>query len=613
MQIAKTNKLEFFLVLFCLLMILLYLWPIWSAGDTVYVPPFDFLDIAIPMSKILSESGKIFAANFETIPNMMGGLPRAVYGSEFYFFPWLFYFFEPFTVFAIQETLIHYTAFGSMVLFLRYILPLSRMNPWHTGILYLTALCYALLPFFPGMGLSIPLLPLFFYLMLVIRDQNDRFWHWALLFFIPFFSSFVLVYVFAISLVVACYVYNFIRFKRINISWLIAISIIMLLYLIVEYRLILLLFFDQEFISHRTEFSRKLLPFWDAYKGARDIFLLGQSHTHTIQSPYIVATVIIGGLLQLINKRIVSNPMAILVSIVLLIFFFGDYVHIVTNAEYFLLFVALFALLGIYSSKSKIFFSLLFFILGSSIWYGFWYFEGWNFWIKYFPDLKLFDLSRYALLNPFIWYVLFGFSLISIFQYVRAYGKFLILLIAAVQIFTLWQSRLFYPNPNGLNFKNYYDTHLFQEISRIIGKDKTLYRVGSVGIPPAVSLFNGFYTVDGYSPNYPLEYKHAFREIIESNFSYNPNSYRFFEYWGSQCYLIAGDKNYHYYIKNGDMHNFHINIEAFTALGGNYILSGYPIVQTGKADLILIKKIYSKKSFWTVWLYRVVSIDNETI
>ena len=53
-----------------------------------------------------------------------------------------------------------------------------------------------------------------------------------------------------------------------------------------------------------------------------------------------------------------------------------------------------------------------------------------------------------------------------------------------------------------------------QEIDDAIGRDKSTYRVAHLGISPAPALMHGFYTVDGYSNNYPLEYKHRFREVI---------------------------------------------------------------------------------------------------
>ena len=53
-----------------------------------------------------------------------------------------------------------------------------------------------------------------------------------------------------------------------------------------------------------------------------------------------------------------------------------------------------------------------------------------------------------------------------------------------------------------------------QEIDDAIGRDKSTYRVAHLGISPAPALMHGFYTVDGYSNNYPLEYKHRFRKLL---------------------------------------------------------------------------------------------------
>lgn len=51
-------------------------------------------------------------------------------------------------------------------------------------------------------------------------------------------------------------------------------------------------------------------------------------------------------------------------------------------------------------------------------------------------------------------------------------------------------------------------------------------RVASIGICPVVSLMHGFYTIDGYSNNYPLEYKHTFWGIQTEELALNdyPNN-----------------------------------------------------------------------------------------
>ena len=53
----------------------------------------------------------------------------------------------------------------------------------------------------------------------------------------------------------------------------------------------------------------------------------------------------------------------------------------------------------------------------------------------------------------------------------------------------------------------YYAPPLFIEIKNWIGEDQPKYRVGSIGLHPAVPVFNGFFSIDGHSNYYGLDYK----------------------------------------------------------------------------------------------------------
>jgi len=52
-------------------------------GQDLYIPTYDNLNSTIVMTKILAESGKKFSDSMEIIPNMLNGLPRLLYGTEF--------------------------------------------------------------------------------------------------------------------------------------------------------------------------------------------------------------------------------------------------------------------------------------------------------------------------------------------------------------------------------------------------------------------------------------------------------------------------------------------------------------------------------------------------
>lgn len=89
-----------------------------------------------------------------------------------------------------------------------------------------------------------------------------------------------------------------------------------------------------------------------------------------------------------------------------------------------------------------------------------------------------------------------------------------------------------------ISWESWFAEDLMQEIDDAIGRDKSTYRVAHLGISPAPSLMHGFYTVDGYSNNYPLEYKHRFREVIAAELEKNEEVRVYFDLWGNRCYLF---------------------------------------------------------------------------
>jgi len=106
-SLINRNSFWFFISIASLI---LYLLPLMIYGENNYIRVHDNLDITVPSLKILANSGMIFSNSMEIIPNMMGGLPRLVYGSEFNYLLWLFVFFKPFVAMVINEVLMHTTA-----------------------------------------------------------------------------------------------------------------------------------------------------------------------------------------------------------------------------------------------------------------------------------------------------------------------------------------------------------------------------------------------------------------------------------------------------------------------------------------------------------------------
>ena len=100
------------------------------------------LDHHISKYKTLAESGLIFA-NSNNQLDMYMNAPRVAFGNEIKFVFWLFYLFEPFNAYVINQILIRVIAFiGMLVLLNRYVFE-QKNHEFSTFI----SLIFSLLPF----------------------------------------------------------------------------------------------------------------------------------------------------------------------------------------------------------------------------------------------------------------------------------------------------------------------------------------------------------------------------------------------------------------------------------------------------------------------------------
>lgn len=594
-----------FWVFLSFITLFLYLLPLILYGENLYIRVHDHLDITVPTLKILAHSGMIFAPSMEIVPNMMGGLPRLVYGSEFNYLLWLFFFFKPFTAIVLNEIMIHCIAYLSMVVLLQHILRNEEIH-FKLAVIHLTSLLFALTPFFPSTGLGVALLPLTFTLLLKIRLFQDTKKDWIILSFIPFFSSLILVYLFFLISVFALLLGEMIIKKQIHRRLIGAIWLMTIIFLLIDYRLVAEMFFGSDFVSHRTEFQRQCVDFAGFYRGVHNVFLFGQAHSLNLQFPYILIIIHLGFFLVLIKQRL-SVMMSSFIIIMNAVLLSTDSLERMLMSKYYLPFAfGVTLLLWIRTKEHHVLYGSGFFILLSCLWYGFWYYEPWCHLSGQFSFLQTFDFSRFVLLLTPIWYVLLAYAWILIIQKIR-FGWAIIIIIAAFQLNLTFASAQFFNNPTGVTYKKFYDEKLFNEIKTTIIDKPSTYRIASVGIPPAVALYNGLYTLDGYAPNYPLTYKHQFEALVCENFVHNPNSRLFIQNWGSKCYLIPGTYGVDEYYKNQVIEHFYINSELFYRMGGRYLLSGYKIINEEENHLTLIKTFEAKESYWKIYLYKVYS------
>lgn len=157
-----------------------------------------------------------------------------------------------------------------------------------------------------------------------------------------------------------------------------------------------------------------------------------------------------------------------------------------------------------------------------------------------------------------------------------------------------------------ISWESFYAEELMVQLEKEIGREMDSYQVAHLGISPAPSLMHGFYTVDGYSNNYPLEYKHAFRQVIVAELDKNRECEVYFDKWGNRCYLFNSQTGNYWMIKknaNVQYEGLEFNMEALRNLGCEYLFSGGEILDAQQMGLTSMGYFETEDSYWGIWLY----------
>lgn len=557
-MVERTNKQETRWIIFSLCIIFLYLSPLFILGENAHIRVHDNLDSNIAWYKVLSNSGQLFGTIDASIPQIINGLPRGALGSELTGIVLLHHFLPTMAAYAISQAITRIFAFIGMYLLLRkHFLPSERWTYISIGV----SLAFALTPFWPSGMLSTLGMPLALWAFLNIR-KGERAWiNFAVLTFLPFYSSFVLGFFFFLCAIGFVWFVDVIRGRGWNFPFLLSICYMTALYFLVEYRLVASFFiFDEP--NSRDEYFHARLPLWRVIRLTFKNFLLGHTHVMTVHG-LIIAPV---------------------------------------------MFIALYAAAKRKQWKEEKKFLLLFilnFLL--SLWYAFWFYKGWLPLTERFHFLDTFNFARFHFLRPMIIYICFALSLKIIFD--RLKGKILPLVLIICQIFILFlfNDEIIYRNKPTV--KQFYDEALFTEIKEFIGKPLEEYRVASIGIHPAIAQYNGFYTLDTYNNFYPLKYKHQFRKIIEKELEKNKTIRTYFDEWGGRCYIFTDELGKNYMVKKSSkkkLKNLQLNIDVFKEMGGQYIFSALPIENAEENQLQLEKVFTTEQSVWKIYLYKAI-------
>lgn len=160
-----------------------------------------------------------------------------------------------------------------------------------------------------------------------------------------------------------------------------------------------------------------------------------------------------------------------------------------------------------------------------------------------------------------------------------------------------------------ISFAQFYSEDLFKEAEKVIGRDKSEYRVISMGLLPASAAYNGFYCLDAYSNNYDVNYKHEFRKIIEKELESNEYYRGYFDDWGNRCYIFVDSYrtgiNANFY--NLVFEDIEVDFKAAKEMGAEYVISASPILNEETLGLKTLTEtpITSNDCWYDLYIYEI--------
>jgi hypothetical protein len=554
---------------------------IYAGGERSRLPIIDGLDSYLPTHAVFARDQAFFAPLDSIFQPILGGIPRGCLPSETRVFLLFYRYLSPFQAYVAMEAVLRVAALCGMVLLLRrHVLPGVSAS-----VVFGASLCFALLPFYVHADLSVAGQPLLLYALLNIRQRDNSPRNWLIVGLFPFVSSLPFVGFAIVPLVAAWIVVQWIAARKFPAGLAVALVLLAAGYCAADYRLFAQLLGNGRFVSHRTEFARDGTSMGRVLVHVCQNLVNGDMYAPSLQNFVIAPAAVLALAIGLVvsrrgaraagqQGRTSDGPDGTCRRRMLLL----------------LVLVALCAAIsvwwGICSSRA---FAVLMDLPG-------------------FRALKMLQLQRLNWMHAALWGLVFAVALATI-SAALPHGRWVALGLVAMQVAVAISAQCHEHREPRLTFAEFYSPGLFREIRDSIDAPPADYRVASLGLHPAIALYNGFYTVDGYWVNYPLEYKHRFRRAIAGELAKNPKLATYFDAWGSRCYLFSSELGQQYlYTKDSPkrrVEHLDIDTEALAGLGTKYILSAVEVGNAAELGLKLRKTFERGDSPWKIFLYAV--------
>lgn len=510
----------------------------------------------------------------EIFPEMLGGVNASgMQPSAVLFIP-LYRLLPTFSAFVLQAMIVCAAGYFGMYLCVRELTGSCILGIMTAGI-------FCMLPMQPVYGLSHLGVPLLIYAFLCLYRRKHVAASLLLTIFFGLTTHIILIGYVVLSFWGLAVLIMLVRRKH-NTWFYTGFGLLTGVYVVVNYRLFYeLIFGNGGYVSHREELVNYPLPF---LQSIREVFLESAQHIPSCHK-YLILPIIILLLLFGIRYGKLKQDLRITHRLAL----------------------------GIFLT-----------ILLITVCYGICKSEPVTVWKNNAAGVfRYFQAERYYWLYPTLWYLdaalllsLLWRSQVKWFPPLCRLAVITILLLPALQEVKV--NSMMYMNVNQINngssvtgyisWEAYYSEDLMQELEDFIGRDMSSYRIAHLGISPAPALMHGFYTIDGYSNNYPLSYKHDFRRIIEGELAKNEAVRYYFDNWGSRCYLFTAQTGTFWMLEKGadfQYEDLDLDVKQMRKMGCEYLFSGAEILNPEQLGLVSKGYFETEGSFWGIWLYGI--------
>lgn len=543
----------------------------------------DNLDLFIPQFQMMKNTGTFWAHGAD-VP-FLGGISRDSLPSEFSLYTMLYMILPAYSAYITGYLLKIVIALFSCILLAKDMY--GEKYEGYKPIVYLLGLAYGVLNVFPAFGIPFASIPLVIYLNRKIYKSPSFKWY-AALFFYPFLSYFSYFGLFILAYMAVSCIWLWIKDKHFPTRVLFAVCVLSAGCIACEYRLFGMMLLSDE-VTIRSTMEAGSLTAEEIVKTIEEVFTKGMFHAESVHT-YLV------------------------LPICILYFLYLNFTYIKKKN-----------LKGIFHDLYNL---LMLVLVFNSVVYGIYYWEGFRRIVETIcPPLTGWQFNRTVFFSPFIWYAAFFLVLKRLYDSHKRLPRVLadFLAVAAVLIIVLSGTRyndLYHTcrsqaynllkgkTTDQLSFGEFYSAELFQKAKEDI--DYNGQWSAAYGFYPATLEYNSIATLDGYLGFYSQEYKEAFRKIIAPALDRVEASRNYYDTWGARAYLYSGSD---LSIVNGSRtyhvtdSNIYIDINAFKALGGEYIFSRIELTNPTEAGLVLKGSYTDESSPYTLYVYEVMSCN----